>query len=123
MAEALGVVASGIAVAQIAGQASGAVLKLKQLWDEVQNVPATISDLMEQIGCLDPTLWEAEQHFHHQDISPLHWENPTGRRSAEYCRKALQKLSAITNELSTMVTSEKRIRRKIGCVKVVLKKE
>lgn len=123
MAETLGIVASGITVAQIASQAGGAVLKLKQLWDEVHDVPDTITDLMEQIDCLDPALWEAEQHFNHQNISPLLWDHTAARRSAEYCRKALEKLSEITSDLSALVRSRHTMRRKIGCVKVVLKKE
>ncbi|KAK6063068.1 carboxylesterase family protein [Seiridium cupressi] len=59
MAEALGAVASGIAVAQIAGTAGSAIWKLKQLWDEVEDVPEIINDLIEQLGCLDPSLWDA----------------------------------------------------------------
>ncbi|KAK6065684.1 carboxylesterase [Seiridium cupressi] len=59
MAEALGAVASGIAVAQVAGTAGSAIWKLKQLWDEVEDVPEIINDLIEQLGCLDPSLWDA----------------------------------------------------------------
>ena len=51
MAEALGVAASGIAVAQLSIQVGSTVSKLKQLWDQVKDVPEDIADLMEQIDC------------------------------------------------------------------------
>lgn len=123
MAEVLGVVASGIAIAQIAGQAGGAVLKLKQLWDEVRDVPNTIAELMEQIDCLDPALWETENHFNDQEIPRFFFDHVAAHRSTEYCRKALEKLSNITNDLAALVRSRKSMRRNINCVRVVLRRE
>ncbi|KAK9421723.1 hypothetical protein SUNI508_05324 [Seiridium unicorne] len=123
MAEALGAVASGIAVAQIAGTAGSAIWKLKQLWDEVEDVPEIINDLIEQLGCLDPSLWDAERQFSQQEIPALFWDQTAARRSTEYCRRALQKISDLTNDLSMLIDSKKGIRRKIGCMKVVLKKQ
>ncbi|KAM0806610.1 hypothetical protein AB5N19_06947 [Seiridium cardinale] len=123
MAEALGAVASGIAVAQIAGTAGSAIWKLKQLWDEIEDVPEIISDLIEQLDCLDPSLWAAERQFSQQEIPALFWDQTAARRSTEYCRRALQKISDLTDDLSMLIDSKKGIRRKIGCMKVVLKKQ
>ncbi|KAI1205285.1 uncharacterized protein F4807DRAFT_443459 [Annulohypoxylon truncatum] len=122
MAEAFGVVASGIAVAQVAGTAAGAVIKLKRLWEEVKNVPENIADLMEQIDCLDPALWEAEQHFIQNQLPPQLWDDTAAVRSAKYCRKALQNLTDVAEDLASQVNSKKKVERGISRVKVILKK-
>ncbi|KAK8043195.1 hypothetical protein PG994_013678 [Apiospora phragmitis] len=62
MAEPLGIVASGIAVAQLGVAAGVAVWKLRQLWGEVQDVPEVISDLIERIDLIYPSVWDFERH-------------------------------------------------------------
>ncbi|KAI1461783.1 hypothetical protein F4805DRAFT_413339 [Annulohypoxylon moriforme] len=123
MAEALGIVASGIAVAQVAGTAANAVIRLKRLWGEVKDVPENIADLMEQIDCLDPALWEAEQHFIQNQLPPQLWDDTAAIRSAKYCRKALQKLTDVADDLSSQINSGRRVDRRISCIKVLLKKD
>ncbi|KAK7978784.1 hypothetical protein PG988_006274 [Apiospora saccharicola] len=123
MAEVLGAVASSIALVEVAGKDGGAVFKLKRLWDEINNVPETIADLMIQIECLDPAIWEAETHFAQPAISPLLWNDAAARRSAQCCRTALQRLTDLVDDLSAQINTAKRGRRKIACLKVMLKKE
>ncbi|KAI0890754.1 uncharacterized protein GGS22DRAFT_151742 [Annulohypoxylon maeteangense] len=123
MAEALGVIASSIAVAQVAGKAAGTVIKLKRLWDEVQDIPENVADLMEQIDCLDPALWEAEQHFIQNQLSPCLWNDTAAIRSAKYCRKALRKLTDVADDLASQINSKRRAERGISRVKVLLKKD
>ncbi|KAI1803617.1 hypothetical protein F4811DRAFT_553696 [Daldinia bambusicola] len=121
MAEALGTAASGIAVAQIALQVGGAVIKLKRLWDEVKDVPDDIADLMDQIDCLDPVLWEAENSFNGGDLPSTFWDNLASRSTTTYCRKALRNLTNIVDDLNNQITNAKRGRRRITAVKVLLK--
>ncbi|XDG07273.1 hypothetical protein ABKA04_006888 [Annulohypoxylon sp. FPYF3050] len=123
MAEVLGVIASGIAIAQVAGTAAGAVVKLKKLWDEVKNVPERISDLMEQIDCLDPILWEAEQQVLQNRLPPQLWDDTVAIRSTKYCRKALQKLTHVAKDLASQIDSKRRVERGISRTKVLLKKD
>ncbi|KAI0891720.1 hypothetical protein F4806DRAFT_500705 [Annulohypoxylon nitens] len=123
MTEVLGVIASGIAIAQVAGTAAGAVVKLKKLWDEVKNVPEIISDLMEQIDCLDPILWEAEQQVLQNRLPPQLWDDTVAIRSTRYCRKALQKLTCVADDLASQINSKRRIDRGISRTKVLLKKD
>ncbi|CAJ2514179.1 Uu.00g022980.m01.CDS01 [Anthostomella pinea] len=123
MAEILGAVASGIAIAQITGTAGGAVLKLKKLWSEVKNVPETITDLMEQIDCLDPALWEAEQQFSQTQLPPQLWNDVAAVRSAECCRKALAKLSEVVLNLSLKIKAQGRVKRGFSRAKVALKED
>ncbi|OTA68467.1 hypothetical protein K449DRAFT_322913 [Hypoxylon sp. EC38] len=123
MAEALGVAASGIAIAQISTQVGGTVLKLKRLWDEVKDVPDDIADLMEQIECLDPTIWEIENSFNQSGLPPLIWDELASRSTTVYCRKALQNLTGMVDELSLYINNAKKGRRKIAAIKVLLKKD
>jgi hypothetical protein len=130
MAEALGVFASDVAIAQVAGTAGTAVLKLKKLWDEVQDVPEAIQDLMEQIDCLDPALWEAERHLAQNDLPPMLWSDEAAVRSAAYCRKALTKLTELVDDLAVLMRAtpdrnrrRDRVARRVACVKVVLRKD
>ncbi|KAF3069744.1 hypothetical protein GL218_07876 [Daldinia childiae] len=123
MAEALGVAASGIAVAQIAIQVGGTVVKLKQLWDEVKDVPDDIADLMDQIDCLDPVLWEVENGFNKSELPSMLWDNLASKSTTRYCRKALENLTAMVEELNLQINTAKRGRRKIVAIKVLLKKD
>ncbi|KAI1081379.1 hypothetical protein F5B20DRAFT_63167 [Whalleya microplaca] len=121
MAEALSIAASGIAVAQIAGQVGKAVLKLKRLWDEVKDVPDNIADLMQQIDCIGPVLWEVENNM--PELPSMLWNNSATKRNTEYCHKALAALTGCVNELNMHIDSRKRASKRLGAIKVVLKKD
>ncbi|RWA12556.1 hypothetical protein EKO27_g2574 [Xylaria grammica] len=117
------VAASGIAVAQVAAQVGKSIIKLKQLWDELRNVPSTIGDLLDQIECLDPALWEAENTFDQASLPPMFWDNGLASRSTAYCRKALSSLTELVDELTLQINRPGKFRSKIASAKVVLKKE
>jgi len=68
MAEALGVVASGIAVTQLATQVASSVIKLKNCWEQIKNVPTEISYLLREIDSLKLIL------CHIQDDQASQWE-------------------------------------------------
>ncbi|KAK8025283.1 hypothetical protein PG990_003106 [Apiospora arundinis] len=101
----------------------GAVFKLKRLWDEIKNVPKTIADLMMQIECLDPAIWEAETHFANTGLPPELWDDAAARKSANCCRIALQKLTDLVSDLAVQVNSARRMNSKLAYLKVLLKKD
>ncbi|KAF7531687.1 hypothetical protein G7054_g8639 [Neopestalotiopsis clavispora] len=106
MAELLGVVASAITVAEVAAKAGGAIPKLKKLWDEVQNVPETIQDLLQQIEIIDPMIWEMENElntYRTSIINPMLFDDTAMRRSTQYSRESLQKLSDIVDDEAKVV--------------------
>ncbi|KAI0535007.1 hypothetical protein GGR58DRAFT_27062 [Xylaria digitata] len=123
MAEALSVAASGIAVAQVSAQVGKSIIKLKQLWDEIQDAPSTIRDLLDQIECLDPALWEAENTFGQTSLPPMFWDDSLASRSTAYCRKVLSSLTELVDELTLQINRPGKLRSKLACAKVVLKKE
>ncbi|KAI1323454.1 hypothetical protein F5Y16DRAFT_345603 [Xylariaceae sp. FL0255] len=117
------IMASSAATAlQVVAGIGQAINKLHKLWCMVKDVPHEIIDLMNQIDCLYPTLIELEY-----DLSPenTHTIPPNAfllRRTITYCRKALYDLDSLTQELSGAVYST-RYRKKLACLKVILKKE
>ncbi|KAI1130133.1 hypothetical protein F5Y10DRAFT_236262 [Nemania abortiva] len=123
MAEALGVVASGIAVFQVATQIGNSIIKLKQLWDDLQDASSSIRDLLDQIECLDPALWEADHAFGHASLPPTFWNSSIASRSTAYCRKALGSLTEVVDELALQINRPGKLRSKVAFVKVALKKE
>ena len=52
MAEAIGVVASGISIVQLAGQVAASIDKLKGYWKQVKQAPSDIEHLMCDIDSL-----------------------------------------------------------------------
>ncbi|KAF3000018.1 hypothetical protein E8E14_004688 [Neopestalotiopsis sp. 37M] len=126
MAELLGVVASAITVAEVAAKAGGAIPKLKKLWDEVQNVPETIQDLLRQIEILDPMIWEMENElntYRTSIINPMLFDDTAMRRSTHYSRESLQNLSNIVDDMSIQIQHQKKVWRGLARAKVVLKKQ
>ncbi|KAI1751066.1 hypothetical protein F4782DRAFT_506646 [Xylaria castorea] len=123
MAEVIGVAASGITIAQVAAQVGKSILKLKRLWDDFKDVPSSIGDLLDQIDCLDPALWEAENTFTQASLPPMFWNSSLGSRSTTYCRKALRSLTELVDELTLQLNRPRTLRSKVATAKVVLKKE
>lgn len=122
MAETLSVAASGIAVIQISSQVGVAVVKLKQLLDEVKDVPDDISDLLQQIDCLDPALWDADASLNDTNLPSILWNDQAARRSTVYCQQALKDLTALVDELSVQINDRSKVRKKLASVKAVLQK-
>ena len=123
MAEIFGVVASSLAVAEIASKAGTAIPRLMRLWNEIHNVPDTIKDLMKQINILDPLVWEMETEINERRaaINPMLFNDIALRRSTEYCREAINDLTRLVDDLETYIDTEKSLKRHFGKIKVVLK--
>ncbi|KAH8781190.1 hypothetical protein F5883DRAFT_169007 [Diaporthe sp. PMI_573] len=127
MAEVLGAVASGLALAEVGLKVGGTVWKLKMLWQQVHEVPQTIRDLMRQIEIMDPILSDHETYLDVQGAGflehlPTH-HGSTVTPSAEYCREALNNLRRLVEDLNGAIESEKRSRRTFARMRVVLKKD
>lgn len=125
MAELVGVVASGIALAEVAGKVGGRVLALKRLWDEVQDVPETITGLMREVEILDPMLAEMEREFSSLGDRPTmdSWNDRAARMSLAACRQATDDLDALLRDLSVDLDAARRRKRGRAKLKVILQRE
>lgn len=129
MAEILGTVASAIAVAEVGLKVGGTVLKLRELWKEVQEVPEKIQDLMREMEIWEPILSEIESNFEvdptagSNTVTSQPFDSSIGRMSSSFCREALRDLQELVKELSNEISSAKTRKRGIAKVKVLLKKD
>lgn len=121
MAEILGVVASGISVAQLAGQIIATGIKVKGFLDEISDAPETLSFLVGQIQVLAPVLCEFDD-VHHSMVAS---ESLKGSLQAAVlqCQKALEHLESLSAELHTQIQTSTGFRQKLRTAKVLLKKE
>ncbi|KAI0137028.1 hypothetical protein BJ170DRAFT_40313 [Xylariales sp. AK1849] len=126
MAEVIGVVASGIAVVQLAAGVSQALVKLKSLWDEIKDVPEGIEYLMEEIEVLQLALGDIETDVHRQETIAHSGSGPpfpSIQPILRYCQSAEHSLSELVYALNTQIKSSRTLQRGIGKVRVVLKKD
>ncbi|KAI8166403.1 hypothetical protein K4K54_008344 [Colletotrichum sp. SAR 10_86] len=124
MAEVLGVVSSAIAVAELAGKFGLSVMKLKQLWDEIQDIPEEMNRIMRQLEILKPVLAGMEADFVQQQRHKVYSNSATNlHASIEYCRDAVNDLESLAEDLQARISTAKRSRRNITKLKVSFKKE
>ncbi|KAK7419759.1 hypothetical protein QQX98_003131 [Neonectria punicea] len=98
MAEILDIVSSVIAIVEAAGKLGTSALTLKRLWDEVQDVPASIEQRITQLQLLAPVLQDMEGEFMRTRDIVQH--NPAGMLSLNYCQKATQELEEMAAAIS-----------------------
>ncbi|CRK39344.1 hypothetical protein BN1723_004568 [Verticillium longisporum] len=128
MAEVLGIVTGSIALLEVAGRLGGRVLKLKQLFDELREVPDTIRNLMEQVAVVEPILDQMDDNLASSaGTSSLTWpllrNDPAALQSLEYCRRTKDELAMLVEELSSEIAATKRSKRNRARAKVYLGKE
>ncbi|KAH9218729.1 hypothetical protein DL95DRAFT_521084 [Leptodontidium sp. 2 PMI_412] len=123
MVEVLGVVASGIAVTQLAGQVTKSIIKLKEYWDQVQEAPAEIKYLLREIDSLSLILSHIQDDQAKQTTGGIQVDNLCIRQSLELCKEGADELRGLADELAEKIDGKKGWRKKVGSVKVVLKRE
>lgn len=129
MAELLGTIASGIAVGEVALKVGGTLFKLHELWKEVQQVPDTIQDLLQEIEVYGPLLDGVEfgfdmcesLQFGNQSLGTFNTAH--GRTAAALFREPLQRLQQLVEGLSDEISSARRLKRNFSRAKVLLRKD
>lgn len=101
--------------------------KLKQLWQKVHEVPETIAYLMKEIEIIEPVLSEFEGNFDAHIAAfttpSLAYDGAPAARSSAYCREALNDLRTLVEDLDGAIASEKKRKRVLAKIRVVLKKD
>ncbi len=122
MAEVLGIVASGIAIAEVVGHATKTIQKLKEFRDSIKNIPQSIENLMNQLDCLAPLLREAERQASRSGhvSEPIDLET---QRCVEEVRKAWDNLSDFVDDVSAKLKSKNWFYRKLESVLFVMKRD
>jgi hypothetical protein len=118
MAEFLGVVASGIAVGQLASSVVSGVQKLRKIWLELQESPTTMLHLLEEVELYSMTLRDSESAFGHYFDA-----HPVGRDVSRRLREAVRDLNAVLGDVPHESIPMKRLKRGKANVKAILAKD
>ncbi|KAI0421845.1 hypothetical protein F5X98DRAFT_370473 [Xylaria grammica] len=119
MAEIFGVVASGLSVAQIAGEIIGTCLKIKRLMNDCEDMPARLKVLLNQVEVLAPIISETSAG---NDTLPLQPPlNAALCNAVSHCQLALDQLRISAETLSNQIEASRGIKRKVRLVKALLK--
>lgn len=122
MAEVLGIVASGIAVGQLASEVTSSIIKLKGYWDQVKDAPGEIQQLLLEIDSLNLILSHIEQNQDRAELSGLS-QNICVEQSLKLCKQGAEELSCLVSELAVKIDGKTGWKRKAGASKVVLRRE
>jgi hypothetical protein len=123
MAEVIGLVASGISIAQIAGQVTSSIAKIKEFWDQVKAAPDDISYLLLEMDSFSLILQHIRDDLEQNALPEIVFNNDGVRQSLELCRSGAVELEELTNELTSKLDEKSGLRRKIGSIKTVLKQD
>lgn len=124
MAEIIGVVASGISIAQVAGKILSTGLEIKCLLDDMTEIPGRLADLLDQVTLLAAII--SEISLPDDDFMPASYQasqNGSLRNAVTYCQKAADQLAELASSLSAQVQTTRGFKRKLGLAKAVLRKE
>ncbi|KAM0558031.1 hypothetical protein ACHAPJ_005198 [Fusarium lateritium] len=121
MAEILGLASSIITVVGVAGKLGTSTIRLKRLWDEVQDVPSSIRRCIEQLDLLAPAIEEMDTEF--QKTRDMVQHDSAAKRSLEYSQKAVETLETLVRDMEKHINSERKSKRLLAQLKVRVKKE
>jgi hypothetical protein len=117
MAEVLGVVASGIAVTQLASGIISGAQKLREIWCEVQDAPRDFEGILEEIEILGQSLLTFQEGLENHGSESA--SVAVMERALELCQKASTNLNAIISKFSFGPEKSSTSRRKTK-IKVLL---
>ncbi|KAG4285897.1 hypothetical protein FPRO06_07157 [Fusarium proliferatum] len=121
MAEILGLASSIITIVEVAGKLGTNAIRLKRLWDEVQDVPASIQRCIEQLEILAPAIEEMDHEF--EETRNMIQNDSAAKRSLEYSRKAVETLETLVRDMETQISAAKTSRRLVAQLKVRIKRD
>ncbi|KXH42053.1 hypothetical protein CNYM01_08403 [Colletotrichum nymphaeae SA-01] len=119
MAEAFGIVVSAFTVVEIAGKLGSSAIKLKKLWNEAQNVPHEISQLVEQVDILNTILADMDRELSQASAPSI----GTSDASLKCCQQVVNELEILATDLQQQILTAKKSRRSITKLRVTLKRD
>lgn len=123
MAEVIGIVASGISIAQIAGQVANSIIRIKGFWDQVKAAPDDISHLLQEVDSFGLILRHIQDDLTRNALPDLVFDNECVRQSLELCRGGAIELEELAADLAEKLGGKSGLRRKFGSVRTMLKQD
>jgi predicted nucleic acid-binding Zn-ribbon protein len=121
MAEILGLASSIITIVGVARKLGTSTVRLKRLWDEVQDVPESIRRCIDHLELLAPAIEEMDNEF--QQTRHMVQNDSAAKRSLEYSRKAVETLETLVRDMESQITASRKRKRFVAQFKVIIKKE
>jgi hypothetical protein len=122
MAEILGIAASSIALAEVAGKVVTASFTVKRLLDDIKELPENFALLLDQVTVLAPVLVEASCDTTPISTAPSSLDRALSAAALQ-CSKALNELEALASELSDQIRQSRGLRRRLVVMKIALRKD
>lgn len=122
MAEVVGVVASGVTIGALATGITSSIIKLKSYWDQGQDAPADVHDLIEELEDLSYLLADIEDDQRQNPVSSLILDSTSTSRCLQHCKQGADRLKELTDSLCADLDASNKIKRKWASAKVVLEK-
>ena len=122
MAEAIGFVASSVAIGTLATGITSSIFKLKSYWDQIQDAPDDIRDLLEELEDLGCIIADIEEDQQRNPMSSIILDSTSSSRCLQRCKQGADRLKDLVDDLSTHVGSSNQLKRKRASAKVVMKK-
>jgi len=123
MAEVLGAIASGVTMGALAGQIATSVLKLKSYLDEIKDAPENIRTLVDEIEDLQILLADIEYDEERNPYSEMLVQNNSASRCLKHCRRGVEKLARIVDDMDVDFERLGYMKRKLAGVKHVWKRD
>ena len=116
MAEAVGLVASIVGIAGLAGKIITTIHKVNSLLKDIRNVPEELQRYLDQIQLFTPL------------VSSIDDDGPAALKGAlttavHQCQQAADELGKLAEDLHNQIHTGGRARRKVGALRVILQKD
>jgi hypothetical protein len=119
MAEVLGVVASGIAVAQLADKIVRSIRNIYDFWRTISDAPKDLNDALEELKILGETLMELQNDLNKHKGHEL--TGTAAKNCLQYCRRVADNLEVIVLGLQHNLDGKKG-RRQWAAIKAAFQK-
>ncbi|KAM0525874.1 hypothetical protein ACHAPS_004445 [Verticillium nonalfalfae] len=100
MAEVIGIVSGSLAFAEATAGSVRGIIRLRQLWNDVKDVPRAIEELMTQIEGLDHILWSLERNCNDETLFLSSADDEMLKKSTHYCRQTLNQFTRLVDDLT-----------------------
>lgn len=99
MAEALGIIGSGVSIAALAGQIASGVVKLKSYLDQVKDAPEDIHVLVDEIEDLRFLLSDIESDQLRNPYPEMCLDNTSVSRCLSHCKRGVERIHRVVVEM------------------------
>ncbi|KAG7005760.1 hypothetical protein G7Y79_00018g045670 [Physcia stellaris] len=123
MAEVIGVVASGLTIGSLAIGTANSAMKLRSIWDQVQDAPDDILYLIEELEHISDILTDSEEFQQRNPMSSLVLDSTSMSRCLQRCKEEVDRLKELTDGLSNDLEHSSRFKKRRAAAKIVVKKD